>query len=116
MVFSKEVLDEIMAGYRGPDDFYGPDGIMKQLTKALIERVMEAELTHELGYGKGEPGGKPTSNRRNGRTARTLRTDHGLMEIKVPRDRLSEFEPAIVPKHSGEWRGFENEAYDTKKA
>ena len=45
MAITKEVLDELLKGYKGPDDFYGPDGIIKQLSKALIERAMQAELT-----------------------------------------------------------------------
>jgi transposase-like protein len=108
MAFSKEVLDEIMSGYRGTDDFYGPDGIVKQLTKALIERAMEAELSQELGYEKSKPGSKPTSNRRNGKSVKTLRTDSGTMEISVPRDRQGQYEPLIVPKHQREWRGFDD--------
>ena len=108
MAFTKEVLDEILKGYSGdPEDFAGTGGLLKQLTKALIERAMEAELTHGLGYEKGQPGDKPTLNRRNGYTRKTLRTDHGSMELEVPRDRMGEFEPAIVPKHSREWRGFD---------
>jgi hypothetical protein len=50
MAFTNEVLDEILKGYSGaPEEFSGPDGLLKRLTKALIERAMEAELEHELG-------------------------------------------------------------------
>ena len=107
MAITKEVLDELLREYKGPDDFYGPDGLMKQLSKALIERMMQAELTEQLGYEKSEPGEKQTENRRNGKTAKTLRTDQGPMEIEVPRDRDGEFEPKIIPKHQREWRGFD---------
>jgi transposase-like protein len=108
MAFSQEVLDEILKDYHGPDDFYGPEGIMKQLTKALVERTMEAELTGQLGYEKHDQDAKPTTNRRNGKTAKELRTDHGPMEISVPRDREGAFEPQIVPKHQKEFRGFDD--------
>src|SRR5215469_15341504 len=108
MAITKAVLDELLREYKGPDDFYGPDGIMKQLSKALIERMMEAELTEQIGYEKNESGEKETENRRNGKSIKTLRTDQGPMEIEVPRDRDGEFEPAIVPKHQREWRGFDN--------
>jgi len=108
MAFSKEVLDEILKDYRGPDDFYGPDGIMKQLSKALIERMMQAELTEQIGYEKNESGEKETDNRRNGKSTKTLRTDQGPMEIEVPRDRDGEFEPKVIPKHQREWRGFDD--------
>jgi transposase-like protein len=107
MAFAPEVLDEILKSYRGPDDFYGPEGIMKQLTKALVERTMEAELTGHLGYEKHDQAAKPTANRRNGKTAKELRTDHGPLEIAVPRDREGAFEPRIVPKHQKEFRGFD---------
>ena len=59
MAITKEVLDELLKDYRGPDDFYGPDGIVKQLSKALIERAMRAELTGQTGYEKNEAGEKP---------------------------------------------------------
>ena len=108
MAIRKEVLDELLKDYRGPDDFYGPDGIMKQLSKALIERMMEAELTEQIGYEKNEFGEKATTNRRNGKSSKTLRTDQGPMVIEVPRDREGTFEPKIVPKHQREWRGFDD--------
>jgi transposase-like protein len=108
MAITKEVLDELMKGYTGPDDFYGPESIVKQLSKALIERAMQAELTEHIGYEKSESGEKQTSNRRNGKTSKTLRTDQGPMEIEVPRDRDGEFEPQIVGKHQREWRGFDD--------
>jgi transposase-like protein len=109
MTFSNEVLDEILKDYRSPDDFYGPQGIMKHLTKALVERTMEVELTEHLGYQKHDHGEKPASNRRNGKTAKELRTGSGPMTIKVPRDREGTFEPQIVPKHQREFRGKDSE-------
>jgi transposase-like protein len=108
MAISREVLDELLKDCKGADDFYGPDGLIKQLSKALIERMMEAELTEQIGYEKSEPGEKTTNNRRNGKSSKTLRTDQGPMEISVPRDRDGEYEPKVVPKHQREWRGFDN--------
>jgi transposase-like protein len=81
---------------------------MKQLTQALVERTMEAELTEHLGYEKHDQGAKPVTNRRNGTSGKELRTDHGPMEIAVPRDREGTFEPRIVPKHQREFRGFDD--------
>ena len=60
MAITKEVLDELLKDCHGPDEFYGPDGLVKQLSKALIERMMQAELTDQLGYKKSEPGEKLT--------------------------------------------------------
>ncbi|GHV53007.1 hypothetical protein AGMMS49579_11100 [Spirochaetia bacterium] len=108
MAFSKETLDELLKDYRGPDDMFGQDGIIKQLSKALIERAMEAELTEQLGYEKHDPVEKETTNRRNGKTAKRLRSDQGPMDIEVPRDREGVFEPQIIRKHQREWRGFDD--------
>ena len=102
MAITKEVLDELMKDYHGPDDMYGPDGLVKQLSKALIERAMQTELTEQIGYEKSESGEKPNGNRRNGKSSKTLRTDQGPMEIAVPRDRDGNFEPKIVGKHQRE--------------
>ena len=108
MAITKEILDELMKEYKGPDDFYGPDGLIKQLSKALIERAMQVELTEQIGYPKSEAGEKPTENRRNGKSSKTLRTDQGPMEIEVPRDRDGEYDPQIIAKHQREWRGFDD--------
>jgi transposase-like protein len=112
MAIRKEILDELLKDYHGPDDMYGPDGLVKQLSKALIERVMQAsnqrfELTEQLGYEKSGQGVKGTANRWNGKSSKTLRTDQGPMEIEIPRDRDGEFEPQIAAKHQREWRGFD---------
>jgi len=108
MAITKEVLGELLRGYKGPDDFYGQGGLIKQLSKALIERAMQTELTEQLGYEKSKAGEKETENRRNGTSPKTLRTDQGPMEIDVPRDRDGDYEPQTVPKHRREWRGFDN--------
>ena len=111
MAIRKEILDELLKEYKGPDDFFGPDGLVKQLSKALIERVMQAELTEEIGYEKSASGEKETANRRNGNSTKTLRTDQGPMEVEIPRDRDGEFEPQIIPKHQREWRGFDDKIH-----
>jgi hypothetical protein len=108
MTITKEVLDELLKDCHGPDDFYGHGGLVKQLSKAIIERMMQAELTEQLGYEKNQPGEKQTENRRNRKSTKTLRTDQGPMDIAVPRDRDGEFEPKAIPKHQREWRGFDD--------
>jgi transposase-like protein len=107
MAIPKEVLDALMKEYKGPNDILGTEGLVKQLSKALIERAMQTELTEQLGYEKNDTGEKETENRRNGSSIKTLRTDQGPMEIEVPRDRKGDFEPKIIPKHQREWRGFD---------
>jgi len=108
MAITKEVLDELLKEYRGPDDLIGLDGLLKQLTKALIERSMEAELTEHVRYEKYDQGEKSTNNRRNGNTQKPLKTDQGPREIEMPRDRDGTFEPAIVPKHQREFKGVDD--------
>lgn len=78
----------------------GVDGLLNQLTKAVLERALEAEMTDHLGYESGDPAGRGTGNSRNGGTSKTVATRNGPVEMRVPRDRNSSFEPRIVPKHA----------------
>jgi putative transposase len=83
-----ELIDELLAGARTPVEITGEGGLLQTLTKRLIERAMDAELTDHLGYERGHapPGG--TGNSRNGSTPKTLHTDHGSVAIHTPRDRV----------------------------
>ena len=109
MTIRKELLDELIKDYKNPEDLIGENGILKQLTKALLERAMEAELTHELRYEKHDrQATKENGNRRNGTSRKTVRSKHGEIELDVPRDRRSEFEPVIIPKHQRRFEGFDN--------
>lgn len=108
MAITQEVVDELLKGYTRPEDLTGPDGILKQLTKALLERAMEAELTHQLGYSKNGNAASTTSNRRNGKSKKTLRSEHGPIDVQIPRDRDGLYEPQIIPKHSREFKGFDD--------
>ncbi len=78
----------------------GVDGLLNQMTKAVLERALTAEMTDHLGYEVGDPTGRGTGNSRNGRTTKTVSTVNGPIEVSVPRDRNATFEPTIVPKHS----------------
>jgi putative transposase len=105
---SDELIDELLAGARTPEEVTGPDGLLKQLTKRLVERAMDAELTEHLGYERGQvpPGG--AGNTRNGTTPKTVHTEHGSVRIEQPRDRGGSFEPRIVPKHERRFAGFDD--------
>ena len=94
-----ELIDELLAGARTPEEITGPDGLLQRLTKRLVERAMDAELTEHLGYERGEapPGG--AGNARNGFSEKTVHSEHGSVRIEQPRDRAGSFEPQIVPKH-----------------
>lgn len=102
----KEVVDMLLEGNSG-GDLMGPNGLMRQLSGALISRVMEAELTHELDYESGETPSETQGNRRNGFREKTLKTELGDVNIKVPRDRDGTFEPKIVPKHQRRFEEFD---------
>jgi putative transposase len=105
--FSDELLDQLLANYTKPDDLTGKDGILKQLTARLVERAMQVEMTDHLGYEKHDPKGRGTPNSRNGTTTKTLKTDHGPMEIEVPRDRDGSFDPQLVKKRQTRFTGFD---------
>lgn len=101
-------MDELLRDYRGPEDITGPGGLLKQLTKTLLERAMAAEMTHHLGYEKHDREGRGTGNSRNGTSSKLVKGDFGEVEIAVPRDREGEFEPKILPKHERRFSGFDD--------
>lgn len=99
-------LDELLAG-KTKEEIVGPNGLLKQLTKALIERAMGAELSHHLGYEKHANEGRGSGNSRNGSSRKTIQGDFGAVEIEVPRDRNGDFAPQIIPKHERRFSGFD---------
>jgi putative transposase len=103
-----DLIDQLLADYKSPEDVLGENGLLKQLTKAVLERALKAELTHHLGYEKHSPEGKNSSNTRNGKSSKTLKGDFGTLPIDVPRDRQSTFEPKIVPKGQTRFSGFDD--------
>ena len=99
MEIKKEVLDELIKDYKKPEDLIGETGLLKQLTKALLERALGAELTQHLGYEKHDPAGYHSGNSRNGTSAKTVKGEFGEIRVEAPRDRNSSFEPQILKKH-----------------
>jgi len=86
----------------------GPDGLLKQLTKTVIETALSEEMTEHLGYEKHDPAGAGTGNIRNGTRAKTVLTEaSGHVEIEVPRDRAATFEPQIVKKRQRRLNGVD---------
>lgn len=102
-----EVLAELLAGYEKPDDLLGEGGILEQLTKALVERALGAELSHHLGYEKGDGRRQKRANQRNGYSEKRVITENGALDIEVPRDRAGTFEPQLVPKGERRLSGFD---------
>lgn len=108
MTFRPELIDELLKDYRSPEDLMGEGGIFKQLTKALIERCLGAELTTHLEQEKAEPEINRPKNRRNGVSKKTIKSEYGEAEISVPRDRTSTFEPQLIPKGETRFNGFDD--------
>ena len=83
------LLDELLKGCERPEDLLGEDGLMTGLKKALMQRMLGAELTEHLGYAHGDDAPPSQANRRNGVSRKTVRGEGGAFEIDVPRDRPS---------------------------
>ncbi|MDO8596299.1 MAG: IS256 family transposase [Sulfuricaulis sp.] len=103
-----DLIDQLLANYKKPEDLIGEDGLLKQLTKALVERALQAEMAEHLGHGKHEPVENAAGNTRNGKSQKTLKSDFGELPIDVPRDRHGSFEPQLVAKHQTRWTGFDD--------
>lgn len=76
----------------------GPEGLLAQMTKAVLERALDVEITDHLGYEHGDPAGRGSGNSRNGHGRKSVLTAAGPVELEVPRDRNGTFSPAIVPR------------------
>jgi putative transposase len=105
MAIRKELIDELIA--TSGSSLIGPDGLVKELTKALVERMLAGELNHHLGYQKHEAAGNGSGNWRNGKSLKTLKGEAGEMTIEVPRDRNGTFEPQLIEKHQTRFEGFD---------
>jgi putative transposase len=105
MTFRRELIDELLKEYRKPEDLMGEGGIFKQLTKALVERCLTAELDTHLAEAPEELSSK---NRRNGHSKKTIKGEFGQAEIGVPRDRNGAFEPQLIQKGQTRFNGFDD--------
>ena len=104
----KELIASLLADYRKPEDLIGEHGLLKQLTKVLVEAALETEMIDHLGHGKNEPVENPAGNTRNGKSKKTLKGEFGELPIEIPRDRHGTFEPLLIPKHQTRWTGFDD--------
>ncbi len=102
---SDEWIDELLKQGRKPEDV---QGLLKQITKAVLERALQGEMTEHLGYAKHDPSGANSGNSRNGVTRKTLKGDFGELELETPRDRQGEFEPQMIRKNQTRWTGFDD--------
>ena len=116
-VINIAALDELIAEHgHSPEAILGDQGLLAQLTRALVERVLGAELTHHLKTGRNpleeaqsgpEGAVRAAANCRNGFSKKTVLGDSGAMHIEVPRDRQGSFEPLLVPKWQKRLPGFD---------
>ena len=109
MSIRRELIDELLKDYPNPQDVLAEDGLLKQLTKAVIERCLETELDTHLGYAKHGRHGNATGNTRNGTSQKTVKGEQGHIEIEVPRDRQGMFEPQLVQKGQTRLEGTDRE-------
>ena len=103
-----DLIDSLLADYKKPEDLIGEHGLLKQLTKALVERALQAEMAEHLGHDKHETVINATGNTRNGKSRKTLKGEFGELPIEIPRDREGSFEPLIISKHQTRWAGFDD--------
>ncbi len=108
MPIRRELIDELLKDYPNQEDLLAEDGLLKQLTKAVIERCLETELDTYLGYAKHARAGNTNANRRNGHSQKTLKGEQGHVDIQVPRDRQGSFDPQLVPKGQTRLDGFDD--------
>ena len=111
MAIDVKLIDKLLADYKKPEDIIGEEGLLKQLTKALLERAMQAEMTEHLGYEKHDPAGHNSGNSRNGLTTKTLKGDFGELPLETPRDRNGSYEPKIIGKNQTRFTGFDDKSF-----
>jgi putative transposase len=104
-VAKQEFIDSLLEGCSTEEDLFGPEGAFTKLKGAVMERLLEAEITEHLGHEK--QGRRRSSNARNGHSTKTVQTDSGPVEIRVPRDREGTFDPKLVKKHQRRLEGFD---------
>jgi len=103
-----QIAQELMERARAEGvSLVGPDGLLGQVTRTVLQTALEAELAEHLGYEKGDPAGRGRGNHRNGSSPKTVHTEVGPVALQVPRDRAGGFEPRIVPKHARRVAGFD---------
>jgi len=103
-----DLVDQLLADYQKPEDLIGEHGLLKQLTKAVVERALQTEMDMHLGHSKHEPVANTAGNVRNGFSRKTLKGEFGELPIEIPRDRQGDFEPQLIPKHQTRWTGFDD--------
>jgi putative transposase len=98
-LFDVSKIEERLKNAKSIDELTGKNGILKDIVKSTVERLLKAELDAHLGYLSNDKGPKETTNRRNGNSSKSVKTANGTMELAIPRDREGSFEPQLLEKH-----------------
>jgi putative transposase len=101
-------IDTLLKNYKTPEEIIGENGLLQQLTKAVLQRALQAEMTLHLGHEKHASVSNKEGNARNGSSLKTIKGEFGNMPIEIPRDRDSSFEPLIIPKGQTRFPGFDD--------
>jgi len=101
-------IDTLLKSYKTPEEIIGENGLLQQLTKAVLQRALQAEMTLHLGHEKHASVSNKDGNARNGSSLKTIKGEFGSMPIEIPRDRDSSFEPLIIPKGQTRFPGFDD--------
>lgn len=101
-------IDTLLKNYKTPEEIIGENGLLQQLTKAVLQRALQAEMTLHLGHEKHASVSNKEGNARNGSSLKTIKGEFGSMPIEIPRDRDSSFEPLIIPKGQTRFPGFDD--------
>lgn len=108
MPLDDHLIDQLLEGCSTPEEILGESGLLKRLTQRIAERALEAEMDHHLGYPKHDAAGNNSGNARNGKSSKTVRSEQGALDLQVPRDRNSTFEPKLVKKGERQLGGFDD--------
>ena len=104
-----ELIDALLANHKSPEDMFGKNGIIEQLTKKVVERALEAKMTYHPGHDKHGPVTNATGNTRNSTSKKTLKGKKSDLPLAIPRDRDGSFKPQLVEKHQTHWPGFDDQ-------
>ncbi len=108
MPLTDKLIDQLLDGCDSPDDILGEAGLLKQLTKKVAERALNAEMEQHLGYARHAPEGNNSGNSRNGKSSKTVRSVYGEIDLDIPRDRNGTFDPKLVKKGEKQLNGFDD--------
>ena len=108
MPMADDLIDQLLEGSTSREDILGEEGLLKQLSGQVAERILDAEVAFHLGYAQYDSCGKNTGNSRNGKSRKAVRSVHGATDLKIPRDRNGSFEPKLIKKGEKELHGFDS--------